>query len=118
MTIKEAYNPDEFWSFIESKIYCNVPQYLKNLLRIKGLDDAITIQLINDEVIEHLEVFVKNGGLIPFIPDNADLKDFFGIFEKIQDKFKIVPGHKVLLKYIVKFVVQQTNAKGPEFYKR
>lgn len=119
MTIKQdPYNPDQFWSYIESKLYCNVPQYIKNLLRIRGLDDAVNMQSIDDEVIEQLEVFVKNGGLVPFIPNNANLKDFFGIFHQLQDKFKIVPGHKVLLKYIVEFVAQQTNAKGPEFFKR
>lgn len=120
MTIKQDfYNADQFWGYIEGKLFCNVPKYIKNLLRVKGLDDPVALQLIDDSIIDQLEVFVKNGGLTPHIPSNAtDLKDFFGIFHQLQHKFKIVPGHKVLLKYIVDFVAQQIDTKGPEFYKR
>lgn len=120
MTIKQdVFDRDQFWGYVEEKLFCNVPKYIKNLLRIKGLDDPISLQLIDDGVIEQLEVFVKTGGLTPFIPNNAtDLKDFFGIFHQVHHKFKIVPGHKVLLQYIVDFVAQQIDSNGPEFYKR
>jgi len=45
------------------------------------------------------------------------LKITSGSFTKKQDQFIFVPGHKVMLKYIVAFVTDQTNAKGPEFFK-
>lgn len=119
MTIKQDfYNVDEFWGYVEAKLYCNVPQYIKNLLKIRYLDEPLTLKEINDDVIEQLETFVKSGGLAPYIPENADLKEYFGVFHQTQHKFKIVPGHKVLLKYIVEFVSHQIETIGPEFYKR
>lgn len=119
MTIKnDKDDADRFWSVIESKLYCKVPEYIKNLLRINGLDNAAAIQSVNDEVIEQLELFAKSGSMLPYIPQNADLKDFFWIFHKIQDKFLIVPGHKILLKCIVAYVVEQNDSNGLEFFTR
>lgn len=120
MTIKqEFYNVDEFWGYVEGKLHCNVPKYIKNLLRIKCLDDPISVQTIDDSVMAQLELFVRGGGLNPFIPNNTtNLKDFFGIYHQIPDKFKITIGHKILLRVIVEYVIEQVSANGPTFYKR
>ncbi|XP_037028667.1 uncharacterized protein LOC119068911 [Bradysia coprophila] len=119
MTIKQDfYNADEFWGYVEGKLHCNVPKYIKNILRIKCLDDPISLQDIDDTVIEQLESFVQSGGLTPFIPDNTtDLKEFYGIFHQVPNKFKITVGSKILLKLIVAYVTEQVNTKGPNFYK-
>lgn len=120
MTIKEDfYNADEFWGYVEGKLHCSVPKYIKNLLRIKCLDDPISVQAIDSSVIEQLELFVQSGGLNPFIPDGTtDLKDFYGIFHHVPHKFKITVGSKILLNLVVEYVTEQVNTKGPDFYKR
>lgn len=102
MTIKQDFrHADQLWGYIEGKLYCNVPKYIKNLLRVRGLDDPASLQSIDDDIIKQLEVFVKNGGLTPFIPNSAtNLKDFFGIFHQFQQDFEILPGHKVCIKFL------------------
>lgn len=118
MTIKPYFfNANQFWGYVETKLCCQVPNYMKNLLRVKGLDDPVSFQSIDDSIIEELEIFVRTGGLNPFIPNNAtDLKDFFGMFHQLQHKFRFISSHKVLLKYIVAFVAKEIESKGPEFY--
>lgn len=120
MTIKEdVYNADEFWGYVEKKLHCNVPKYIKNLLRIKCLDDPISIQAIDSSVMLQLEAFVQSGGLTPFIPDDAtDLKDYYGVFHSVPDKFKFTAGSKIILNLVSEYVTGEVYTKGPNFYKR
>lgn len=99
----------KFWTFIEHKMKCIVPMYIRNLLACQGFDCIAAIKNIVDDDIQHLEMFAKSEEYGRKIPKDADREQFYGFYHDAQDRFEIVRGHKVLLREIVKFLSQEST---------
>lgn len=83
----------------------------------------VTIEKINDEAIADMETFVRED-LFDLLSNECDiddetpLKNFYGLYHANKDKFRFVPGEKVLLKRIAEYVEKiNTDEKKIEQFK-
>lgn len=108
---------DKFWSLIEAKMGCNVPKYLQNLLKLRGYENAISIQTITKEDIDELTTYAKSEEMKARIPVDCDPKDYFGdYFWSTPENFYVLPGHVKLLLKIVDFINITLATKGYDFF--
>lgn len=76
-----------------------LPQYLLKLLLYTGFDNVLSISLMDESKISYLETFAKKE--LCEILEGDDRKSFFGIYENKVNLFRILEGHKLLLKMLI-----------------
>lgn len=108
---------NKFWSVIETKMGCIVPNYVRNILRLRGFDDAVSVSKITKDDIEALKHFAKNS-MNDMIPSNANRLDYYflAVYEKNPEAFEIAPGHVKLLESIIDFIKEKTVIHGHEYF--
>lgn len=91
-----------WWQSFEAECGVKLPTYLKNLLILNGFDNTISLSELTDEDIVSIEKFARED-LEDLLELGTPLKSYYGIYEKKSKAFKIVPGHRILLKRIVDY---------------
>lgn len=102
---------NKFWRFIESALYCKVPEYLKVLLRLQGFDSVVAIKELDDVDIQCMDGFVRKSDSYAY-RDIGDITDYYVYSDEFLKQFEVLRGHRRLLKAIAAFVTQQVNANG------
>lgn len=105
---------NKFWELIEKQMGCMIPMYLKNILRLRGFENAASIKTLTGDDYKDLQTFAQTK-MAKFIPSGARLDDYYYIFWKEPDTFEILPGHVRLLDEIVKHINMHTSIRGPAF---
>lgn len=90
---------DQFWSAVERHIKCQVPMYIKNLLKSQGFDNALALKKLDEEDVNFLEVFAKSEDYrkVLAISDQSNLDDFYGSYCDRPKEFQILRGHRKML---------------------
>lgn len=92
-----------------------IPFYLKNILNLAGYSNFMALESFSSNDIDFIEKFV-----IQELPDilknkeNVNLADYYFIYSKNTEDFKIVLGHSKILYNISK----QIEDKGLEFFSK
>lgn len=91
---------------------CIVPNYVRNILRLRGFDDAVSVSKITKDDIESLKHFAKNS------KSNANRLDYYflAVYEKKPEDFEIAPGHVKLLESIIDFIKEKTVNHCHEYF--
>lgn len=87
---------EHFWNEVEKILKCSFPKYIKNLMSIRGFDNKISILELDNTDINDIENFVRDD-LKTFLPENANPRDFYGLYENNKKNFKFLPGHIKLI---------------------
>lgn len=106
---------NKFWEVIETKLGCNVPKYIQNILALNGYDTALSIRTITMEDVQYLENYARND-MKNRIPQDADQKDYYGSFVDNPKEFSFLRGHVKLLQEIVSYIKTMTASKGADFF--
>lgn len=107
---------DNFWSIIESKMGCNIPKHIKNLLAMRGYENAVSIRTITSDDIKEMQDFARSADMKERLPKDANLEDYYGCFSNTPAKFQILPGYAKLIEEIVDYIKIMTASKGPDFF--
>ncbi|XP_037035919.1 maternal protein tudor-like [Bradysia coprophila] len=94
---------EAFWNLVEAQVRCTIPTYVKNLLRLRGFDNALSVKALTDEDLKSLETFARTK-MWMYIPPGANDKDYYHMFSSDPESFEILPGHVKMLKEIAKQV--------------
>lgn len=88
----------EFLMEVEKSLGIQVPIQLKKLLAINGYTNVKIIATITEEDLNEIENFARND--LPYLIDKSEYNDYYGVFAKSTDTFKILNGHRKMLKMI------------------
>lgn len=108
---------NKFWNIIENKMGCIVPKYIRNILRLRGFDDPVSISTITKDDIEAFKKFAKTI-MKDMIPAGADPLEYYfhTAYAETPQTFEIAPGHVNLLVSIVQFIKEQTVIHGHQYF--
>lgn len=106
---------EKFWNLIDEHMGCRVPSYVKNILRLRGFDNAACIKTLTDEDYKEFETFARTK-MAKFIPSGSNLKDYYHVFSEEPNEFEFLPGHIRLLKEIAKYITVMTASHDPTFF--
>lgn len=106
---------DKFWEIIETKMGCNVPYYIRNILALNGYENAVSICTIEPEDIDYLQEYARKE-MHKRIPKDANLQDYYGFYAEKPAEFVFLRGHVKLLQGIVAFIKQEIESKGPDYF--
>ncbi|KAJ8668018.1 hypothetical protein QAD02_009681 [Eretmocerus hayati] len=109
-------NPDleearcNFWSAIERyMIGYPIPMYIKNILKLRHIDNRITLKSYDRDIVNELEIFVQSDAYKKMIPPGADLIDYYGFFHANPSAFGFSLGHEALLMRIIKLCKEEED---------
>lgn len=105
---------ENFWDLIERKISIIFPTYLRNILKLRGYDNAASVKTITSEDIEKFEIFAKTE-MNNRLPEFSRPIDYFYIYIG-PDDFEILPGHKIILKEVVAYVKEMMDLHGRDYF--
>lgn len=106
---------ESFWNFMERKMAIIFPTYLRNILKLRGYDNAVSVKAITtDDIENNFEIFAKTS-MTNRIPKNGNHEDYFSIYDG-PDDFEIIPGHKILLAEVVEYIKEMTNLHGKDYF--
>lgn len=108
-------NSNLFWDVIEAKMG-EVPNYLKNILKLRGYENAVSIQTIEEADIESFHNFLKSDDMKSRVTLNAIKEDYYGVFWETPATAYILPGHVKFLEQIVAFVNITLVTKGYDYF--
>lgn len=106
---------EKFWNIIEVKMGCNVPKHIQNILALNGYENAVSIKTLTSEDFNQLQSFARSD-MYKRIPENSDLKDYYGSFYSTPEEFIFLPGYIKLIEEIVSFIKCKTASEGPNFF--
>jgi hypothetical protein len=113
--IIETTKNNPFWSIVAYELGMDLPPYLKHLCAFLGLDSAAAFRHFDQTSFTELEEFARTDmlGLL----SHSELTDqFYGIYYKKPQNFRILPGHKnVLLE--MKHICQDASKFSKHFNK-
>lgn len=89
---------DSFFNLIDKHSKLKIPVYLRKILVLCGYDSALVFSEFDDACICDIEQFIRHEFNSDLIERNEKVEDYLGICKNSQTNFKIVSGHKVLLK--------------------
>lgn len=92
---------DDPFEEAELELGIKLPIWLKNIFVANGYDDKIIVGKIEEEDIKSTEDFAINT--LPYIIEENEKKDYYGIFKNHISNFKILDGYKKKLWMIINF---------------
>ncbi|XP_031332934.1 uncharacterized protein LOC116163219, partial [Photinus pyralis] len=102
-TTNSAYQgTDEFEKEIPA-----LPQDLKNVLKISGYYNIESLSNITNDDIQAIEQFGREE--LTSLIDEAEYEQYFGVYKRVPQKFKLLPGHKKLLKIASETLKKKLN---------
>ncbi|KAJ8673224.1 hypothetical protein QAD02_004486 [Eretmocerus hayati] len=79
-----------------------IPKYLKNILRLQGYDNPVSIQNLGVDDFPKLESFVRSQKYAELIPANAIKSDYYGeCYEHGPHLFELSGGEAAILETII-----------------
>lgn len=108
-------NKNLFWQLIEAKMG-PVPNYLKNVLTLRGYENAMSIKTIDQKAIDSFQKYLSSEEIRERIPPDSIMEDYLGVMWRTPDKAYILPGHVQFLEQIVAFVNLTLVTKGHEYF--
>lgn len=118
MLLRLAGKDNDIWSFVENKLKCPVPAYFKNVLKVCGYSNGLTIASIGEDDIQYFEEEVKNGNVSKYFKDVEKMNDN-QILEgstKPAEKFEFIRGHRKFLMTIRDLVKNHLDKNGPDSF--
>lgn len=106
---------EKFWDLIEVKFGCSVPRYVQNILALNGYDNALSVKTIGAEDMEYFQKYAREE-MHKSVPQNADLRDYYGSFYKSKEDFVFLRGHVKLIEQIVFLINTTIASKGTEVF--
>lgn len=95
---------------MEDKYTESIPVELKNLLEIAGYTTKDALMNINETDIQEIETFAQND--LHNIIEKEQFEKYYGVYKNAPTKFKILPGHKKILKNLsVKLKIDMKQQK-------
>ncbi|XP_046390868.1 uncharacterized protein LOC124159239 isoform X2 [Ischnura elegans] len=87
----------DFWRATEAALEIKIPKYLKHILKMNGFDNGLSMaNFTAGSLVPVLERFVRED--MPYvIPADCLREDYYGIFERCPERFRIVWGHVNIL---------------------
>lgn len=113
---KEVSRSDMFWNIIQVKMQCDVPRFLRNVLRFNGFTNVVSVKEMDDDDIKDLEDFVQSDKMKTLIPKTANLEDYYGDYVGNPTSFVISRGTKKMLKEIARYCREKWDSDGPPFF--
>lgn len=104
-------NVNPIWTFVEAKLNCKVPVYIKNILEVCGYTNGMSIACIEEDDFEYFEGEVKNGNVSEYFGDGKDVLD--GSNKKKED-FEFVRGHRKFVLAIRDLIKTHIDENGPD----
>lgn len=99
---------EQLWGYVETQLSTKVPDYIKKLLQFNGFDNVFAMSKFDDSHLSSIETFARED--LPDLIPKEDYPLYFGmLFAKNVNKFKFLPGHKVLLKGIAQTLESNLN---------
>lgn len=88
---------DDFFKRLEKHIECVIPVNVKKILALNSYDNVKALSEFDTKSIEEIESFMRCDFKEEMIDDNETINDYFGIFSKSQQNFKILSGQCKLI---------------------
>lgn len=85
----------DFWEQIEGKLSTCIPTYIRNLMKIQGYDNIVSLKRMSKEDIDFLDDYGKSEKYEKRIPRDAEKADYYGSSQDKND-FEIPRGHRKL----------------------
>lgn len=112
-------NGDDFFNTLEIILKTSISPFLKNIMKMSGFDNALAFTKLEDSFLTEIEEFMRNEFSVEMVTSDDTIENYLGIYQKNQEKFKLMCGHKTLLNAIkqtcqdkyqcAKFVDQETS---------
>ncbi|XP_033219561.1 uncharacterized protein LOC117174499 isoform X2 [Belonocnema kinseyi] len=99
-----------WWIEAETANKATIPLYLKNLLMMTEFDNLPSLEGLDTQQVEMMESFAQTEMENLIDPENP-LTDYYGIYGKYSKNFKILPGHRILLKELRDYCRKLKNVK-------
>lgn len=96
---------------MEDKLQTSVPTYFKNVLKVCGYNNGISIALIEEADVAYIEGEVRNGNVTKALVGIEEKKILEGSY-KDKDNFEFTMGHKKFLMFIVNFLKTYSAEHG------
>lgn len=97
---------NELFDLLELKMNTTIPVVIRNILIMNDIDSALVLSRVNESCYETIQNFMRLDFSKDIIPDEADLKNYLGIYATCQQKFTFSVGQKILLEAIVEHCKQ------------
>lgn len=88
---------DQFFRCLEKQLKTSLPQYVINILKMNGFDNAFMMSKLVESKISDIEGFMRNEFASFMLPVDENVNDYLGVYKQCQNKFKFLCGHKTLL---------------------
>ncbi|XP_071446133.1 uncharacterized protein [Hetaerina americana] len=90
-------NVADFWRGTEAALEIKIPKYLRNILKVNGCDNGLSMAEFDASTqVPVLEKFVRED-MSHVIPLDCFKEDYYGVFERCPERFRIVDGHVNIL---------------------
>ena len=89
---------DDFFKSLEEHVDCVIPATVKKLLTVNSYDNAKALSEFDHTSIEEIESFMRHDFNKDMIEDNETIRDYYGVFSKNQQNFKIVSGQSKIIR--------------------
>ncbi|KAJ8680294.1 hypothetical protein QAD02_016081 [Eretmocerus hayati] len=102
-----------FWRDIQNGCWGPViiPTYYKNIFRLFGFDNHLSLQSLTEECLEEFTVFVRSPLYAKMIPPGADKSDFYGLYGKTPHLFKFNGGDRNTFRYMLEIVGKRKSGE-------
>lgn len=110
---------DEIWSFIEQKWKLDIPVYFKNVLKVCGYNNGVTIASIDDDDVKYIEAEVRNGNVVKYFQDIDVGWDEAKVLKDCTmsaKNFVFKMGHRKWLMIVVDFLKKHLKENGPNSF--
>jgi hypothetical protein len=94
-----------FWNILERDSGAYISPTIKNILRLNNMDNPLSFRNITEDVLKEFEIFAQTV-MTSFIEPNSNMRDYFGIFHNMPEKFRFMIGDRHLILELVKMVKQ------------
>ena len=86
-----------------------LPNDLKNILKISGYYNLESLNSFKSEDMEQLEKFGREE--LKSLIDESEYKDYFGVYHKAPEKYKLLPGYRRTLTKISEILTKTCHEK-------
>lgn len=93
-----------------------LPTYVKQLLCYTGFDNVLSVSLMTNNDICYMEKFAQTE--LVNILEEEEQKIFFNFYWKNKEKFKIMEGHKKILRLFIESCLEQCKRNKNELKRK
>ncbi|KAF5306730.1 hypothetical protein FQA39_LY01488 [Lamprigera yunnana] len=105
----EYFKPLNIFLEAETALGFKIPRVLKNILKASGYANEFLISSMSELTIQEIEEFSRVD--LPLIIKECDYKYYYGIYYENPHLFRFLPGHKQILKLLIRYFEENINAR-------